>query len=179
MSNQWGRSGPVNPQFAALRTPVRASAPSQPAAAVAPPPMLEQPARSLRRDFFIYPILFENLASGGTAQQALQIQADSDFELQKMTTFVVIDGAGASQEQATRVIPSASVQITDTGTGRQLFSAPVPMGGIFGDGQLPFILPTTKMFTKNASVTFQVTNFSDDDYLSLWLLMIGSKIFAY
>jgi hypothetical protein len=130
-----------------------------------------------RRDFFTYAINFANLPPGNTAEGQIQIQSDSDFELQKMAQFA--DIAGGAQTATTRVLPLVTLQITDTGTGRQVFQAPVPIPGVFGDGQIPFILPVTKMFSRNASVAFSVANYSAATTYNLRLLMIGAKIFKY
>lgn len=188
MATGWGRAGPQNTQFAALRGPVGPGDSTMAAVRKAPPPapmpappmpaMVREEVDRLRRDFFVYSIMFASLASGTASQGAIQIQADSDFELQKLTQFAYVDGDGATQTEATRVLPLVSVQIQDTGTGRSLFNAPLPVPALFGGGELPFILPTTKMFTRNASVAVQVNNFGDDDY-NLWLLLVGSKIFKY
>lgn len=131
----------------------------------------------LRRDFFVYAINFLSLAPAATANGAIQIQADSDFETQKLAMFA--DIAAAAQTEDTRVLPLVSLQVQDTGTGRQIFNIAVPIPAIMGDGRIPFILPTTKIFSKNASVAFSVTNFSAATTYNLRLLMIGSKIFTY
>lgn len=130
-----------------------------------------------RRDFFVYGINFLALAPAGATSNAFQIQADSDFELQKLAMFA--DVAAAGELSSTRVIPLVTIQVTDTGTGRQLFNTPIPMGAIFGDGQIPFILPTTKVFSANASVTVAVSNYDAAQTYNLRLAFIGSKIFTY
>lgn len=134
------------------------------------------PART-RRDFFVYSVEFPSLAPASAQSGAFQIQADSDFELQKLSMFA--DVSGAAQTAATRELPLVTIQITDTGTGRQLFSQPVAVPALFGDGQIPFILPTTKVFSRNASVAVAVSNFSDSTTYRLRLNFIGAKIFAY
>jgi hypothetical protein len=130
-----------------------------------------------RRDFFAYTLAFSALAAGAAAQGAIQIQADSDFELSKFTMFA--DIAGAAETEATRVLPLITIQITDTGTGRALFSSPLPIPAIMGDGRIPFILPVPKIFSANASVAIQVSNFSAATTYNLRLLLIGAKIFTY
>lgn len=129
------------------------------------------------RDFFVYDIDFAAIAPGATSTGQIQIQADSDFELQKLTHFT--DIALADETEATRVLPLLALQITDTGTGRQMFSSPVPIPALFGDGRIPFILPTTKMFSKNASVQFTVSNYSGATTYNVRLQLIGAKIFTY
>lgn len=144
----------------------------------APQQMMAHPAvPQKRRDFFTYTIQFNGLASGAASQGAIQIQADSDFELTKFTMFA--DIAAAVETEATRVLPLVTIQITDTGTGRALFNAPLPIPAIMGDGRIPFILPVPKIFSANASVAVEVANFSAATTYNLRLALVGAKIFAY
>lgn len=161
----WGRSGPV-PAGLALRS----SGSQQPQASPPPGP-------TKRRDFFGYTLSFSALLAGSAAQGAIQIQADSDFELSKFTMFA--DIAAAAETEATRVLPLVTIQITDTGTGRSLFSSPLPIPAIMGDGRIPFILPVPKIFSANASVAVQVANFAVATDYNLRLCLIGAKIFTY
>lgn len=158
-------------EAALARRQQRRLGPDQGPQVIAPPPI------ATRRDFFVYTVFFDNLAPAAASSKAIQIQSDSDFELQKLTMFA--DIANASQTASTRVLPLATVQITDTGTGRQLFNSPVAIPAIFGDGQIPFILPTTKLFSKNASVSIDVSNFDAASTYDIRLFLIGSKIFTY
>jgi hypothetical protein len=136
-----------------------------------------KPAPNIRRDFFVYAINFAALAAGATTESAIQIQADSEFETQKLSMFA--DIAAAAQTSSTRVLPLVTLQITDTGTGRQMFNLPVPIPAIMGDGQIPFILPTTKTFQPSSAVLISVANYSAATAYNLRLLLIGAKIFNY
>jgi hypothetical protein len=140
-------------------------------------PLPPRVAPAQRRDFFVYALRFLSLGAGGTLTSQFQIQADSDFELQKLSCFA--DIAGAAQTESTRVLPLVTLQVTDTGTGRQAFLEPVPIPAIFGDGRIPFILPVTKVFSKNASVAVTLANFSAATAYNLRLAFIGAKIFTY
>jgi hypothetical protein len=155
---------------------IRRQQPGAPAGVMAPAP-IEDRAQGFRRDFFVYTINFDALAAGAADQGAIQIQTDSDFELQKLTAFA--DIALAAQTADSRVLPLVTIQLQDTGTGRNLFNAPVAIPGLFGDGALPFILPTSKWFTRNASVAVQVANFSAATTYNLRVFLIGSKVFKY
>lgn len=159
-------------QQAAIRRPSRAARPEGSAVVQQAP---QAPTR--RRDFFVYPLTFASLLAGTAAQNAIQIQSDSDFELTKFT--MLADIAAAAQTEATRVLPLVTIQITDTGTGRALFSAPLPVPAIFGDGRIPFILPVPKIFSANASVAVQVANFAAATNYNLRICLIGAKIFTY
>lgn len=147
-------------------------------AAVAPPVEPQAAAPKFRRDFFIYTLAFLALAPNTSTETAFQIQADSDFELEKLS-FWCDDATGQSQMQSTRLLPDVTIQITDTGTGRQMFNAPVAVPSIFGSGEFPFIMQTTKIFSANASVAVAVSNFNPNDTYNLRLNFIGSKIFRY
>jgi hypothetical protein len=131
----------------------------------------------IRRDFFVYGANFVNVAAQSQAQTAVQIQADSDFELQKLTFFA--DEALADQTDSSRVLPLMTIQLVDTGTGRQLFNTPIAIPSIMGDGKIPFILPTTKVYAANSSVTVAVANYSGASSYNLRVSLIGTKIFRY
>ena len=148
-----------------------------PAAGAQQQQMMPPAAPTKRRDFFAYTLTFASLLAGTAAQGAIQIQSDSDFELSKFTMFA--DIAQAAQTEATRVLPLVTIQITDTGTGRSLFSSLLPIPAIMGDGRIPFILPVPKIFSANASVAVQVANFANATDYNLRLLLIGAKIFTY
>lgn len=134
-------------------------------------------APAQRRDFFVYDIDFSSIAPSGQATGSIQIQNDSDFELQKLTHFS--DIALAAETEDSRVLPLVTLQITDSGTGRQMFNTPVPIPALMGDGRIPFILPTTKLFSKNASVSFVLSNYSSGTTYNVRLQLIGAKIFTY
>ncbi|MGD9590844.1 MAG: hypothetical protein AB7Q37_18740 [Pyrinomonadaceae bacterium] len=133
------------------------------------------PNSAFAREFFIYQQDFAGLAAGATMVGNIQIQADSDFLLRKLTYFA--DIAGAAQTDSGRVIPLVSLQITDTGSGRFLMERSVPITDLFGTGELPFIIPTPKLFTARAVVSLQVSNFSAATDYNLRLSFIGEKLY--
>ena len=130
----------------------------------------------IAEDFYTYLIRFQTLAAGATDNGFIQIEADSDFLIQKLTSFTDVDGTAITQE--TEAVPLVTTTIVDTGSGRQLMNAPVPVVSIFGSGRLPFILPTPKLFTKNSRINVNVFNFGAVDYDNLWLNFTGKKIFT-
>ena len=127
------------------------------------------------KDFFTYAIDFDSVAAGISATDNIQIQADADFEVQKLTFFA--DIAGAAQTVTTSVIPLMTVLIVDAGSGRQLMDRALAIPALFGDGKIPFILPTTRIFAARSNVTFTVVNFSAATTYRLRLNMIGTKLF--
>ena len=135
----------------------------------------ELPAVQSVQDYFTYQVNFASLAAGASANGSFQVQADSDFKWLKAT--VMADLAGAVQTVSSQVIPLVTIQITDTGSGRQLMSAPVPIFNMFGTGQIPFILPVPRIFKARANVAIVVANYSAATAYLFRLSFIGTKIF--
>lgn len=140
-----------------------------------PLPSPTQPNIQFVEDFFIYELDILAIGPGATANANIQIQADSDFKLVKITTMA--DIAAASQLEGTRVLPLVTLQIVDTGSGRQIFSSPVAMGALFGTGQLPFILPVPRIFKARTNISLSFTNYDAAVTYNLRNAFIGNKIF--
>lgn len=126
-------------------------------------------------DYFIYQLDFTALAGGTTGNGSIQIQADSDFKWIKSTHESNI--ANAIQTDSSRVIPLVTVNITDTGSGRQLMSAPVPIENIYGTGPLPFLLPVPRIFRARSTIAVTVSNFTAATTYNIRLSFIGTKLF--
>lgn len=129
----------------------------------------------IKKDFYIYQEDFSSVASGASAVGNINIQADSDFVLQKLTYFA--DIAAAAQTDTSRVIPLMTVQIKDTGSGRDIIETAAPVSSVFGTGQLPFILPTPKLFLARSTIAITVENFDAAVTYNLRLSFIGYKVF--
>lgn len=134
-----------------------------------------QNQQNVYRDYYVYSLTFSSLANGASATGNINIQAEADFVLQKMTYFA--DIAAAVQTDSSRVIPLITVQITDTGAGRNLADNAVPVSTIFGTGEIPFILPNPKLFRAKSTLTISVANFSASTTYNLRLAFIGHKKF--
>lgn len=128
-------------------------------------------------DFFVYnPLVFSALAAGATLTQNIAIQADSDFCLQKLSYNA--DIAAATQTDSARVVPLITTLITDSGSGRQLMNTDIPVPGLFGLGNQPFILPKPKWFAANSNIAVKVTSFvAAGTTYNLYLNFIGFKRF--
>lgn len=128
------------------------------------------------RDFFVYEAEVAAIPiAGGTATDTIQIQADADFVWQKAV--FEADIAGAAQEEATRIIPNVLIQITDTGSNRQLFFNPVPIPSVFGLSGLPFILPNPRLFAKVSTIQIDFTSFEAVITPDIRLSFIGYKFY--
>lgn len=136
---------------------------------------IDKSGQRVIKDFYIYEEDFNGLAAGGSASGSVNIQADSDFVIQKLSYFA--DVAGAAQTENSRVIPLITVLVTDSGSGRNLMESQVAVPSLFGTGQLPFILPQPKLFLARTTITLAVTNFSAATTYDLKLSLIGYKVF--
>lgn len=130
---------------------------------------------SVRRDFYIYAAQCTALAIGASVNTSIQIEADSEFILQKLS-FQCVNGA----TNAAVAAPNLTVQITDTGSGRQLMQTPIPVVSFFGTGQLPFILPNPKLFMRNSTIqiAFTSTEIGGGITQTCRLAFIGYKIYT-
>ena len=127
-------------------------------------------------DFFVYVFpRFTSLAAGATQTQNVSIQADSDFYLEALT--YTADIAAASQTDSTRLIPNATVLLTDTGSGRQLMSSGIPITGLFGYGSEPYFLRKPKFFSARSVIQAQVVSYEASVTLNIFLMLIGRKNF--
>lgn len=126
-------------------------------------------------DFFVYNTEFSNVLAGTSQTNTINIQSDSDFEVQKLTALILnVNSAPYSSLD----VDNIRVLIVDTGTGRQLSDVAVPIDSMFGTGQLPFILPNTKLFKARSVISVQVTNsMSGYNYSTIMLSFIGRKVF--
>lgn len=129
-----------------------------------------------RRDFYVYEAETIAIAVGASTNDTISIEADSDFILQKLT--YAADIAGASQLEATRLVPNVLLQITDTGSGRQLMQDPIPIPSFFGTGQLPFILPNPRLFMRNSTIQVAFTSYEAAVTPDVRLAFIGYKVYG-
>lgn len=137
------------------------------------PPQVAQ--EKISTDFFVYNVVFNALAAGTSQTGNIQIQADSDFEIQKLTA-QILQVLGTAE--STTEVQALSALVTDTGTGRQLSDIAVPLSNLFGTAQLPFILPNTKIMKARSILAIQVSNYAVGiDYERIQLSFIGRKIF--
>lgn len=131
---------------------------------------------NFRRDFYVYEAESLALVAGGTSNDVINIEADSDFILQKMT--YEVDIAAAAYTFTTNPIPLITIQITDTGSGRQLMQNPIPINSFMGDGKLPFYLPNPRKFLRNSTIQIAFVNFDAAVTYNLRLAFIGYKIYG-
>ncbi len=137
----------------------------------------QAPSKYMAKDFFVYQIPFTSaLAPGAQAQSNVTLDADADFLWQKFTGYAAVGSDG--QTASARVVPGVSIIITDSASGRQLMNGAVPLGAIMGTGELPFIMPTPKIFQSRGTITVQLQNLTDNTtYSQIYLDFVGTKLF--
>lgn len=131
---------------------------------------------NIRRDLYTYEALASLLAPAGSANDVINIEADSDFILEKLA--YQSDIAAAAYLESTRPIPLITIQIVDTGSGRQLMQNPIPVESLFGSGELPFVLSQPRKFERNSTIQIAFTNFDAAVTYSLRLAFIGYKVYG-
>ena len=138
---------------------------------------IQRPRPTTIEEFFTYEINFSALTSGSTQNGNVTIEASSDFRWIKGTYFA--DIAAAAQTASSRVIPLVTVLITDSGSGQQLSNIATPIVNLFGTGEIPFILPVSRIFSARSNVQVTVTNFDAAVSYNLRLSLIGAKIYKF
>lgn len=129
---------------------------------------------NVQRDFTIYTLATEDLAPSAISNDAVNIQADSDFVLTQIT--VSADLAGATQQVSTKPIPLVRVQITDTGSGRNLFDGSVDVGALSANFSDAYELPVPRRFSANSTIRVSFTNYSTSEtYTNLRIYLHGYK----
>jgi len=132
-------------------------------------------SRYVARDFFVYDTVHSAIVAGTSNTQTIQINADSDFQIEKLTFFA--DIAAAGQTASSRVIPLVTVLLVDTGSGRQFSDQAVPVNSLFGTGEIPFVLKQPKILLARTSLSVTVANFDAANTYNIRLSFIGSKLF--
>lgn len=129
------------------------------------------------RDYFVYTALTGSLAAAAAATVNVAISADALFFLTGLTYFSQL--AGAVQTDSSRVLPLITIQVTDTGSGRQLFSAATPIPSLMGDGGKIYRLIHPRYFRPSTTIQVVATNFSAaTTYTETYLSFIGFKIYT-
>jgi len=127
-------------------------------------------------DWYVYNVQFDALAPAGVDTDTVAIEADANFIMVKIAGFA--DIAAAAQNYDTRVVPLVTLQITDTGSGRQLLNGETAWSNIVGWGEIPYILPIRRKFKANSTIRVQATNFDAAATYNLRLSFSGIKDFG-
>lgn len=115
------------------------------------------------------------LAVSSSGTSVIQIQADSVFELQRLSFFAFVTGT----PETAITFPPITLQIADTSSGANLFDTAVPLGAIAygGTGFGPFPVSSPRFFAPNSTVTLTLANLSAATQYTVRVNMQGRKLF--
>jgi len=130
-----------------------------------------------RQDFYSYVLDFSAVAAGAVSSNSFSIDTDSNFSLSMMMQ--QSDLAGAAITVSTDIVPLCTIQITDGGSSRQLFSNPAPLAAVMGKGDNPFILPNVREFAAGSTVSVTLTNYSAATTYNVRLVFSGIKTYIF
>lgn len=129
-------------------------------------------SRYIAKEFFVYTASLSSLASNASNADQVQLEADSDFLINKLT-FAVYDAADGALVAA----PNLTVQITDSASGRTLFDEAQPIVSIAGTGELPFVPPVAKLIRAKSTMTVTFANRSSATLYNIALTFAGTKLY--
>lgn len=134
--------------------------------------LLSGKVRGRATDFFAYSAQFIPLGAGATASSNIVVQNDSDF--------LIVAGTLASRDTGTGAIQTDTpflVQLTDSGSGRNLFDAAQDAANIFGTAQRPAWWTLPKFIKGGSTLVVSLQNLvatARNVRVSFW----GVKVFA-
>lgn len=118
------------------------------------------------------------LASGATYTGSLTIQSDASFLVMSMNGTLKNANTQSSGYGSFQVI-DASVNLFDSGSGKNLMSSPVQFGHLFGqNGDRTYDLPTPRFLAGNSTLTIAVTNNSGANITGIYMSFHGVKILS-
>lgn len=124
------------------------------------------------KQYFVYPLFFNNVAAGGAAVQSFTTRSDSWFVVTALNAAVRTTAAGAPSV-ADRPF---TVQIEEAGGGRNLFAAPADFDTIFGTAQLPGVMGAPFFVKYQSTMTVNLTSLAAV-ILDVRLSFVGFKVF--
>jgi len=128
--------------------------------------------------FFYSTIKIPSLAAGASRTLFIQIEANSDFVIQKSTYYCQIAGAGAVPTVATVAAPDVDVNLIDTGSSNRITSQPTTLTQQFGTGARPYIWPKPRRMVANSTLQIEVTNNETVAIEKFQLSFQGFKVFS-
>lgn len=116
------------------------------------------------------------LTAGQSLPSSINIDAGNDFYWFAASIQGSIAGSAYDPTSFFPVVPLINVVITDSGSQRQLMNAPVPIGAISGNGQLPYRLLLPRLFKGNSIIQFAWSSFEAANTILLQYVMHGWRL---
>jgi hypothetical protein len=128
------------------------------------------------RNYFIYESdNVANLAAAASVNLTFNIAGDSDFFWTKFSAFALV--GGTSTVRNADQLPSVTMLLLNTTTGRQYMSSASPLANMSGTGSEPFILPQITMWQRKSTIQVQLQNVGSATYSAIYLSFHGIKAF--
>lgn len=124
------------------------------------------------KDAFVYSCSFEPLAASDSDQRTITINEDASFLICGMVRTARDTGTQAL------VVPAVTINLTDNGTGREIFDNDQDLENVAGTAQLPAIWPYPKMVKRSSSILVDANNLIATA-IDLRIALIGFKIFTF
>lgn len=130
--------------------------------------------------WYVFPDFIGPATGGGQQTQQLQFQADSYFRIERISYYyaqVSTTAANAATlfNSGNRPIPNWRVVLTDSGSGRQIMNAAVPLQILCGVEGLPYLLPVPKIMNPSATLTATITNNDASISSAVMVLALGGR----
>lgn len=127
-------------------------------------------------DLYFIVFAIGNLAAGATYNTNQTVPQDSRFEWMRSTWYGNLHGGTPPFSDSIQL--NVNIFVTDTGSGRQLMNAPIPIPMLSGLGKLPFINPTSRIFNATSTIQISGANFdATSQFDNIYFLMLGRKIY--
>lgn len=110
-------------------------------------------------DFFGYSFdIAAGIAAGASASANISIASDGSFIVTDLAGTLVTANSSSASFGAIE-FENVTIQITDSGSGRNFFDRPIPFNHLFGQaGGNRYQLPVPKIVQNNATLTCTLTN---------------------
>lgn len=131
------------------------------------------------RDLYGYPFLFTAVTNAIPQTQNVTIEQDGDFFLNQVNYYATTNGVATQLTSGTRVLPRATIQMTDQGSGRNLFFGPMPIPAFAGWGSDPGYLVHPRKIGRASTFTLTILSYDATNVLdTLYICLIGFKVYG-
>lgn len=131
----------------------------------------------IEAEYFVYPFPEFPTITLVPQQNQIIIQANTAFEMREIVYYY--NRADVEFTQATRPVPNITLQLQDSGSGKNMFNAPVPIVSVASHGEnRRRALQWTRIFSPNSTITATIQNF-DASVVNgnLFIALIGRHLF--
>lgn len=128
------------------------------------------------REYFVYRTNFtgtNQLAAGGAGTVTFSVQSDSDFLLTEINFRTNADGTPETAIDR----PGITMQLNDTGSGRNLFQGAVPIDTVAGYGQRTYHLPWFFFINRASVISVELNNLVAGTAYDVRIIFGGVKLF--